>query len=87
MARRRSFVPGSPADSSLEGRVVLSFFGDVGNWFSSQYSHVKQDLGITHKAKAPASAGIEQLWKDSAKLSKPIPASSFIHMASNTKSK
>ena len=79
MAKRRSFVPECPASSaSLEGRVVLSSIGD---WFTSQYNHVKQDLGITHKSSHNAAAGIEQLWKDSAKLSKPIPAASAHHPA------
>ncbi len=49
MAKRRSFVPECLISSSLEGRLVLSTFDTIGNWFSSQYSHVKQDLGITHK--------------------------------------
>jgi hypothetical protein len=50
MARRHSFVPQSPSENALEGRVVLSsFFGSVGNWFNSEYNNVKEDLGITHR--------------------------------------
>jgi len=72
MAKRRSFVPESPMNASLEGRVVLSTFGAIGDWFASQYSHVKQDLGISHKPnKNNAAAGILQLWNNSATLSKP----------------
>jgi hypothetical protein len=88
MTRRRSFVPECPVVSgSLEGRVSLSIFGSIGNWFSSQYSHVKQDLGISHKPNTNAAAGIEQLWKQSAHLGKPQAASSFIHVAVSSKSK
>ena len=76
MAKRRSFVPECPTTASLEGRVVLSSIGD---WFTSQYNHVKEDLGITHKHNHDAAAGIGQLWKDSAKLSKPIPAGTAHH--------
>ncbi len=81
MSRRRSFVPECTTISSLEGRVSLSVFGSIGNWFSSQYSHVKQDLGITHKHSTNAAAGIEQLWKQSPQLSKPHPAGSLVHVA------
>jgi hypothetical protein len=50
MARRHSFVPQSPSENALEGRVVLSsFFGSVGDWFNSEYNNVKEDLGITHR--------------------------------------
>jgi hypothetical protein len=87
MVRRRSFVPEFSTDGTLEGRISLSVFGSIGNWFSSQYNHVKQDLGITHKKAATASSGIEQLWKESPQLSKPVPASSFIHMAQTAKVK
>jgi len=68
MAKRRSFVPECPMDASLEGRVVLSSIGD---WFTSQYNHIKEDLGITHKPSKNAAAGIENMWKNSATLSKP----------------
>jgi hypothetical protein len=68
MARRRSFVPEGPTSTSLEGRVVLSSIGD---WFSSEFNHLKEDLGFTHKASTNAAAGIENLWANSAKLSKP----------------
>ena len=78
MAKRRSFVPECPANVSLEGRVVLSSIGD---WFTSQYNHIKEDLGITHKHGKNAAAGIEQLWKNSAQLSKPTPAASAHHPA------
>lgn len=72
MAKRRSFVPESPTGASLEGRVVLSTFGEIGNWFSSQYHHVTDDLGITHSKKADnSSAGILKLWQTSDKASKP----------------
>ena len=64
-------------NQALEPRVVLSFFGSVGNWFSSQYHHVTQDLGITHKHAATASDGIVQLWKNSAALSKPVAEPQF----------
>jgi hypothetical protein len=80
MAKRRSYVPECPASASLEGRVVLSSIGD---WFTSQYNHIKEDLGITHKHSANAAAGIEQLWKDSAKLSKPTPAASHHQAAAH----
>jgi len=76
MARRRSFVPECPTSSSLEGRVVLS---SIGSWFTSQYNHVKQDLGITHKHNNDASAGIQQLWNDSATLSKPTHTAAHHH--------
>jgi hypothetical protein len=76
MARRRSFVPECPTAASLEGRVVLSSIGD---WFVSQYNHIKEDLHITKKHDPNAAAGIAQLWKDSAKLSKPHPAGSTAH--------
>ena len=78
MARRRSFVPECPTSASLEGRVVLS---SIGSWFTSQYDHIKQDLGITHKHNNNAAAGIQQLWNNSATLSKPIPAASHHHGA------
>jgi hypothetical protein len=68
MTKRRSFVPECPASASLEGRVVLSSIGD---WFTSQYNHIKEDLGFTHKQNTNAAAGIQQLWNDSATLSKP----------------
>lgn len=74
MAKRRSFVPECLVSSSLEGRLVLSTFDTIGNWFSSQYSHVKQDLGITHKNPKVASEGILQLWNASAKAAKPAHA-------------
>ena len=64
--------PGKPDRFAfLEVRVVPSTFGKLGDWFSSQYSHVKQDLGITHKHDNNAAAGIQELWNNSAKLSKP----------------
>ncbi len=71
MAKRRSFVPETPAAASLEGRVVLSTTSDIGHWFSSQYNHVKHALGITHKHPATASAGIQDMWNHSASLGKP----------------
>jgi hypothetical protein len=74
MAKRASFVPESPDASSLEGRVVLSTFGEIGNWFSSQYHEVTNDLGITHKHTNDAASGIEKLWKESAKVGKPAHA-------------
>ena len=58
MARRRSFVPECPSNASLEGRVVLSSIGD---WLSSQYRHVKEDLGISHKPPKDAAAGIPEV--------------------------
>jgi hypothetical protein len=72
MAKRRSFVPESPMNASLEGRVVLSTLGAIGDWFTSQYNNVKEDLGITQRPPQNAAAGIQQLWNDSAKLSKPV---------------
>jgi len=66
MAKRRSFVPESPAVSSLEGRVALSTFGSIGHWFTSQYHHVTKDLGIEHKKSHNAASGIAKLWKQSA---------------------
>jgi hypothetical protein len=71
MAKLRSFVPEGVTSASLEGRVVLSTFSDIGNWFSSQYHHVTQDLGITHKHNTNAAAGIQELWNSSAKAPKP----------------
>jgi hypothetical protein len=87
MARRRSFVPEMAMDCRLEGRVVLSFFGSIGDWFSSQYSHVKQDLGITHKAKAVESTGIVQINEANPQLNRPVPASSLIHVTHPPKMK
>jgi hypothetical protein len=62
MATRRSFVPENPACLSLETRLAPSSSGwlnhtlkDIGNFFTPQH----------HSANA--AAGIEQLWKDSAK--------------------
>ena len=78
MAKRRSFVPENPSTVSLEGRVVLS---SIGSWFTSQYNHVKEDLGITHKPNSNAAAGIEQLWKNSATLSKATHDYSVHHHA------
>jgi phosphoserine aminotransferase len=85
MAKRRSFVPECPDASLLEGRVVLSTFGDIGNWFSSQYHHVTDDLGITHSKKVKnAAAGIEKLQKASQVPAKPAAHSApFIHITSN----
>jgi hypothetical protein len=71
MAKRHSFVPESPVASSLEGRVVLSTFGEIGHWFSSQYHHVTDDLGISHKKSTNAASGIEKLQQESAKVAKP----------------
>ena len=71
MAKRRAFIPEGPLASSLEVRVVPSTFTSIGNWFSSQYHHVTDDLGISHKHAKVASQGIAQLWKDSAKATKP----------------
>jgi hypothetical protein len=68
MSKRRSFVPECPTSASLEGRVVLS---SIGSWFSSEFTHLKEDLGFTHKPSTNAAAGIENLWASSAKLSKP----------------
>lgn len=76
MAKRRSFVPECSTSASLEGRVVLS---SIGSWFTSQYNHIRQDLGITHRPNHDAAAGIQQLWNNSEALSKPIPAASFHH--------
>jgi hypothetical protein len=57
MARHRSFVPESPIEGTLEGRVALSsFFGSVGDWFSSEYKNVKEDVGITHRPKSNSSS-------------------------------
>jgi hypothetical protein len=78
MAKRRSFVPECPSTASLEGRVVLSSIGD---WFTSQYNHIKEDLGITHKPSTNAAAGIEQLWKESPTLSKPTHNATVRHNA------
>ncbi len=83
MAKRRSFVPESPAASSLEGRVVLSTFGEIGNWFSSQYHHVTDDLGITHKKATNAASGIEKLWKESATPTKVTHAKPFVQVSSS----
>ena len=66
--KRRRFVPEGPINASLEIRIAPSSIGD---WFTSQYNHIKEDLGITHKKSTNAAAGIEQLWKNSATLSKP----------------
>jgi hypothetical protein len=68
MAKRCSFVPESPAGSNLEARVVLSTWGDIGNWFSSEYHDVTNDLGITHKKTENAAAGIEKLRQESDKV-------------------
>jgi hypothetical protein len=87
MAKRRSFVPEGPAGSSLEGRVALSTFGQIGHWFSSQYGYVKQDLGITHKKNKDAAAGVQDLWNNSAKLSKPHPAATTAHHAATKPAK
>ncbi len=85
MAKRRSFVPDSLDVSFLEGRVVLSTFGDIGNWFSSQYHHVTDDLGITHSKKVKnAAAGIEKLQKASQTPAKPAAHSApLVHVTSN----
>jgi hypothetical protein len=85
MAKRSSFVPEALNASSLEGRVVLSTFGDIGNWFSSQYHHVTDDLGITHSKKNPnAAAGIEKLQKASQKPVKPaVHSAPLVHVTSN----
>jgi hypothetical protein len=85
MAKRSSFVPESLAASSLEGRVVLSTWGDIGNWFSSQYHNVTNDLGITHKKTENAAAGIEKLRQQSAKATpKPTAhAKPFIQVTAN----
>ena len=87
MVKRRSFVPQSLDASSLEGRVVLSTFGDIGNWFSSQYHHITDDLGITHKQNGNnAAAGIEKLWVSSAKMTKAAHAAAHtaaVHVTSN----
>ncbi len=63
MSRRRSFVPEGLCESFLEGRLAPSFFGSVGDWFSSEYKNVKQDLGITHKAKASTATQENSLLK------------------------
>ncbi len=74
MVRHGSFVPGNLSDRSLEGRMVLSFFGSVGNWFTSEYNNVKQDLGITHKAHAKLTAA--EVLQETALVKQAIPASS-----------
>ncbi len=71
MAKRRRFVPEGPINASLEIRIAPTSLSSIGNWFTSQYNHVKQDLGITKKPPPNAAAGIEQLWKNSATLSRP----------------
>jgi hypothetical protein len=68
MAKRHAFVPEA---CSLEGRVTLSTFGDIGNWFSSQYHHVVNDLGISHKKSTSTSEGILKLQAASTKVAKP----------------
>jgi hypothetical protein len=81
MAKRRSFIPENPMNASLEGRVVLSALGSIGDWFASQYSNVKQDLGISHRPSKNAAAGILSMWKDSAALSKPTRTTPAHHPA------
>jgi hypothetical protein len=78
MAKRRSFVPEGPASASLEGRVVLS---SIGSWFDSEFTHLKEDLGFSHKASTNAAAGIENLWANSATLSKPTHDAPVHHHA------
>lgn len=82
MAKRHSFVPENPAAASLEGRVVLSTFNQIGHWFSSQYSHVKHNLGIGPKHHGNAAAGIQDLWNNSDKLSKPTHHAVVAHHTS-----
>lgn len=69
MARRRAFIPQSPSSSSLEGRLAPSGL----DWFSHQLNSLGDRL-MPHHHNHNAAAGIEQMWKDSAKLSHPRPA-------------
>jgi hypothetical protein len=71
MANRRAFVPECLGASSLEGRAVPSTFTAIGNWFSSQYHHVTDDLGISHSHSKSTSDGIEKLRQQSAKAATP----------------
>jgi hypothetical protein len=62
MANRRSFVPENPTCLSLETRLAPSGSG----WLN----HTLNDIGhffSVHHHNTNAAAGIEQLWKDSAK--------------------
>jgi hypothetical protein len=62
MATRRSFVPENPACLGLEARLAPS----VGGWFNQTFKDIG-NLLTPHHHSTNAAAGIEQMWKDSAK--------------------
>jgi hypothetical protein len=62
MLTRRSFVPENPAGLGLEARLAPS----VGGWLSHEFKDLGNFLTPTHHS-TNAAAGIEQMWKDSAK--------------------
>ncbi len=76
MAKRRPFVPENPTGVPLEARLAPS---SLASWFDSEFTHIKEDLGIEKKPPYNPAAGIAQLWKESPTLSKPHPAAAHPH--------
>ena len=62
MATRRSFVPENPTLLSLETRLAPS----GSDWLSHAFKEIGNRL-TPHHHSTNAAAGIEQMWKDSAK--------------------
>ncbi len=62
MANRRTFVPENPACLSLETRLAPSGSG----WLNHTLNQIGHFFSAHHHSNN-AAAGIEQMWKDSAK--------------------
>ena len=69
MSKRRVFIPDAPTCSILESRLAPSGGGFLG--LGTFFDKLGNDLGITHHSSANAASGIQQLWNESTKLSKP----------------
>jgi hypothetical protein len=62
MATRRTFVPENPACLSLETRLTPSSSG----WLNHTFNQIGHFFSVHHH-NTNAAAGIEQMWKDTAK--------------------
>jgi hypothetical protein len=76
VANRRSFVPGNLAALTLESREAPS----AGSWLSHQFTDLKRRLTPQHHSHN-AAAGIQQMWKDNVKLSRPHHVATPHHAA------
>jgi hypothetical protein len=74
MATRRTFVPENPACLSLETRLAPSSSG----WVNHTLNNIGHFFSVHHHS-SNAAAGIEQMWKDSAKAYQAAKAAQAHH--------